>query len=144
MILVTICNMWGDEARERLRGAGHRVGAAGGAVIDYLDSGRCCVGAQDIHTGLRGRVGLASVYRTVERLAALDLVSRVDLGDGIVRYEPARDADHHHHLVCGTCGKVEPFADTGLEHAIHALESERGFTVSAHEVVLRGSCSDCR
>lgn len=138
---------WSDEARTQLRAAGYRLGSAGSAVLDHLAAQRCCVGAQEIHDGLRAggtTVGLASVYRMVERLAEQGLVQRVDVGDGIVRYEPAGAADHHHHLVCGACGKVEPFLDTRLEHAIEAVEEESGYAVVAHEVVLRGACADCR
>ena len=79
----------------------------------------------------------------LDRLDERCLVQRIDLGDGIVRYEPSREA-HHHHLVCGECGKVEPFADQRLERAIEAVEERSGYAVAAHEVVLRGACADCR
>ena len=147
-ILVILCTMeWAEEARAHLRGAGYRVGAAGTAVVDYLATQSCCRGAQEIHDALTagGRtIGLASVYRMVDRLAEEGLVTRIDLGDGIVRFEPARDAAHHHHLVCGACGKVEPFVDPRLEHAIEAVEEASGFAVVAHEVLLRGACAECR
>jgi Fur family ferric uptake transcriptional regulator len=139
--------MWADDARKRLRQAGHRPGAAGSLVLEHLAAQSCCRGAQEVHDALRGeghRIGLASVYRMLDALAELALVQRVDVGDGVVRYEPARHADHHHHLVCGECGKVEPFADPGLEHAIEAVEEQSGYAVVAHEIVLRGACGDCR
>jgi Fur family ferric uptake transcriptional regulator len=146
-ILVILCRMsWAEDAREELRRAGYRPGAAATAVLDHLASRDCCGGAQEIHETLtaRGRrVGLASVYRILDALAAEGLVQRVDVGDGIVRFEPAREA-HHHHLVCGECGKVEPFADPRLERAIEAVEERSGYSVSGHEVVLRGACADCR
>jgi Fe2+ or Zn2+ uptake regulation protein len=52
--------------------------------------------------------------------------------------------DHHHHLVCDACGKVEPFADRGLERALEAVEERSGYSVVGHEVVVRGACADCR
>ena len=148
-IIVIIGNemMWADDAREHLRRAGYRPGAAGSLVLDHLAEQSCCRGAQEIHEALRGaghRVGLASVYRMLDALAEQALVQRVDVGDGVVRYEPARHADHHHHLVCDACGKVEPFADGGLERAIRVVERESGYAVVAHEIVLRGACGDCR
>jgi Fur family ferric uptake transcriptional regulator len=138
---------WVEDAQESLRSAGYRPGAAGHAVLAYLAGQDCCRGAQEIHEALtaRGdRIGLASVYRMLDRLDEQGLVQRIDIGDGIVRYEPAGRADHHHHLVCGDCGKVEPFADSRLERAIHAVEEQSGYTVTGHEVLLRGSCADCR
>ena len=134
---------WATEAVERLRGAGYRAGSARTSVIDHLGRQSCCVGAQEIHAALSARVGLASVYRVLETLVEHGLVQRVDVGDGIVRYEPMR-ADHHHHLVCGECGKVERFADSQLERAIHAVEERSGYSVVAHDVVLRGACDECR
>lgn len=137
---------WVDDALTTLRSAGYRPGAAGSVVLDYLASQPCCRGAQEIHEALTAdgrRIGLASVYRMLDTLDEHGLVQRIDIGDGIVRYEP-RAAEHHHHLVCGECGKVEPFADPRLEKAIHAVEAQSGYEVVAHEVVLRGACGDCR
>jgi Fur family ferric uptake transcriptional regulator len=138
---------WVDAAAETLRGAGYRPGAAGHLVLEHLASQPCCVGAREIHDGLRrhGRgVALASVYRMLDALSEQALVQRVDVGDGIVRYEPARHSDHHHHLVCEECGKVEPFADRGLERALEAVEERSGYSIAGHEVVVRGACADCR
>jgi Fur family ferric uptake transcriptional regulator len=67
-----------------------------------------------------------------------------DAGDGIARYEPATaDGDHHHHLVCRDCGKVEAFSDSRLERAIDRVADGLGYSVEEHEVVLVGACSDC-
>jgi Fur family ferric uptake transcriptional regulator len=137
---------WIDDALEGLRAAGLRRGGARRAVVEFLAGQDCCRSAQEIHDGIAahgGAVGVASVYRALDTLAELRLVQRVDVGDGIVRYEPMR-ADHHHHLVCGECGKVERFADPQLERAIHAVEERSGYSVVAHDVVLRGACDECR
>ena len=134
---------WASAATERLREAGYRAGAARSSVIAFLDAQTCCVGAQEIHAALGAQVGLASVYRVLDTLVEQSLVQRVDVGDGVVRFEPVR-ADHHHHLVCDECGKVERFADPQLERAIHAVEEKSGYSVVAHDVVLRGACEECK
>jgi len=137
---------WVEDASTTLREAGYRPGSAGQLVLDHLATQTCCVGAQEIHESLTQdgtRVGLASVYRMLDALAEQALVQRVDVGDGVVRYEPLRH-DHHHHLVCDSCGKVEPFADRGLERALEAVEERSGYSVVGHEVVVRGACADCR
>jgi Fur family ferric uptake transcriptional regulator len=67
-----------------------------------------------------------------------------DAGDGIARYEPAiAGRDHHHHLVCRDCGKVEAFSDSRLERAIDSVAGGLGYSVEEHEVVLVGACADC-
>ena len=69
---------------------------------------------------------------------------RVEAGDGIARYEPAQaDGEHHHHLVCRDCGKVEAFSDSRLERAIDRVAGGLGYSVEEHEVVLVGACADC-
>ena len=139
---------WADGALTRLRSASGLSGGARRAVVEFLDRQSCCLSAQEIHDGLKNagvRVGIASVYRTLDGLGDLDLVQRVDLGDGVARFEPARaGGEHHHHLVCDECGKVEPFDDARLESAIERVATGRGYEIAAHEVVLRGACEDCR
>ncbi|MFL5955325.1 MAG: Fur family transcriptional regulator [Gaiellaceae bacterium] len=134
---------WSEDASERLRAAGYRSGAARAAVIDLLEGESCCVSAADVHASLSTRVGLASVYRVLESLHDVGSVRRVDVGDGIARYEPLRD-EHHHHLVCTECGKVEAFDDAALERAIRRVEAQSGYAVETHDVVLQGACDRCR
>ena len=82
--------------------------------------------------------------RPLETLADLRLVKRIDAGDGIARYEPSRpDGDHHHHLVCRDCGKVEAFSDARLERAIDKVADGLGYSIEEHEVVLTGACAEC-
>jgi Fur family ferric uptake transcriptional regulator len=139
---------WQEHTQVALREAGFRAGGARAAVLDVLATQDCCASAQEIHEALRARdrsVGIASVYRVLDVLAELRLVQRVEVGDGIARFEPALpDGDHHHHVVCDDCGKVEPFSDSSLETAIARASSRLGYSVDAHEVVLRGECGDCR
>ena len=138
---------WFDSALSRLRDVRGRNGGARREVVAFLDRQACCRSAQEIHEGLGEdgvRVGIASVYRALEGLDQLGLVQRVDLGDGIARFEPAHvGGEHHHHLVCDDCGKVEPFADPALESAIERVAAGRRYAVAAHDVVLRGACEDC-
>jgi Fur family ferric uptake transcriptional regulator len=139
---------WTDTALARMRSGSGRSGGARRIVVEFLGRQDCCFSAQEINDGLRTRgtrVGLASVYRALESLDALGLVQRVDLGDAVSRFERADPTgDHHHHLVCDDCGKVEPFEDTALEEALERVAGGRGYDVAAHDVILRGACGECR
>jgi Fur family transcriptional regulator, ferric uptake regulator len=140
-----VSTTWAQSARQRLREAGYRNGPARVAVIELLAGEDCCVSAADVHGALGERVGLASVYRVLESLSAVGLVRRIDVGDGIARYEPLRESgEHHHHLVCTECGKVEAFDDPELERAIRRVEARSGYAVEQHDVVLQGACDTCR
>jgi Fur family ferric uptake transcriptional regulator len=139
---------WSEQALDGLRTAGLRRGGARRAVVDFLEAQDCCRSAQEIHDGIAATgsaVGVASVYRALDTLAELRLVQRVDVGDGIARFEPSREDDHHHHhLVCDDCGKVEPFTDGPLERALERAAGRLGYALEQHDVVLRGACDDCR
>jgi len=139
---------WTDKALERLRSSSGRTGGARQLVVDFVGRQNCCLSVQEMHERLRAegeRVGLASVYRTLEGLLDAGLVQRVDLGDGVARFERADPTgEHHHHLVCDDCGRVQPFADDGLEAELRRVAGGHGYAVAAHEVVLHGACEDCR
>lgn len=139
---------WVDFAKAELRRAGHRASSPRAAVLDLIGRQRCVLSAHEIAAELRrGKrgVGIATVYRTLELLEELKLVSRLDVGGGSARYEPALPGGehHHHHFVCEECGEVTPFEDPALERAIEALGKRLTYRVGDHDVILRGSCSTC-
>lgn len=139
--------IWTDETLSALGRAGFRSGGARRAVIELLGRQDCCLTAQEIFDGLRaeGRtVGIASVYRVLELLSEKGFVQRIDIGAGTTRFEPLhRSGEHHHHLVCDECGKVEAFSDDELERAMRKVERRTGYSVAGHDIVLRGACQDC-
>ena len=138
---------WVEHAIAALGDAGYQRGGARLAVIELLARQDCAMTAIEIDDRLRAAdhaIGRASVYRTLEQLEELKLVHRLEMGRGMASYERADPGgEHHHHVVCDKCGRVEPFADPGLERAIGRLEGRVGFEVSEHEVVLHGRCPRC-
>ena len=140
-------NAWVEHALVALGDAGYHRGGARLAVIELLARQDCSVTAIEIDAQLRATnqaIGRASVYRTLEQLEELKLVQRLEMGRGMASYERIEPSgEHHHHVVCESCGRVEPFEDPGLERAIGRLQDRVGFEVSEHEVVLRGRCPRC-
>jgi Fur family ferric uptake transcriptional regulator len=138
---------WASEAEAALAEAGHRRGGARAAIIELLDEQHCALTAAEIQRELqrRGReASRASIYRVMEELERIGLLARVEVGQGTARYEPARGAaEHHHHIVCERCGRLEPFSDPGLERAIERVSERLAVEVSEHEIVLRGACRSC-
>ena len=84
---------WSDHALEQLSDAGYRRGGARQCVIELLEEQACALSALDIEDELRARggrrVGRASIYRVLDELVTLGLLSRVDVGDGVARRAPA-------------------------------------------------------
>ena len=138
---------WSEQTTELLRREGYRAARARRVVVDVLAKQDCCVSVPEIveAAGARGeRVGVASVYRTLDLLVEKGLVQKIDLGGDRAHYERIDHREHHHHLVCSECGRVEPFADRQLETALQRVERKTGFSVASHDVLLRGACDDCR
>lgn len=139
---------WAEQATRELAAAGYRRGGARASVIELLDGQSCALSALEIEDALRRtggrRVARASVYRILEQLEELRLVSRVEVGHGLARFEAVRSEGHHHHMVCNRCGNVIPFEDADLERTIRRVTDRVSFDVLEHEVVLHGDCADCR
>lgn len=94
-------------------------------------------------------IGLATVYRTIQLLSELNLIDKLNLDDGYVRYEIGHqrhdDKIHrHHHLICLNCGKILTFEDDLLDHLENNIQETMSFEVIDHEVKLYGYCKDCR
>jgi Fur family ferric uptake transcriptional regulator len=116
------------------------------AIADVLlESGRH-LSAEEVAEELdarRLRVGTATVYRTLEILVRSGLVVERDFGEGFRRYEPARDAPHHEHLICARCGAVTEFRDERLERMTTLLAEAHGYVRQRHRLVIHGTCADC-
>lgn len=90
------------------------------------------------------RVGTATVYRALELLVRSGLAVERDFGEGFKRYEPARDAPHHEHLLCTVCGRVTEFRDERLERMTTLVAESHGFVRQGHRLVIQGVCARCR
>lgn len=94
------------------------------------------------------KIGLATVYRTIQVLLELNIIDRIYLDDGCVRYELGHvyesvDSHHHHHLICTRCGRVMSFQGDLLEEFEQKMEEQTGFQIHDHDVKLYGYCADC-
>lgn len=89
-------------------------------------------------------VGTATIYRTLEVLVRSGLVMARDFGEGFRRYEPARDAPQHEHLICTVCNRVTEFRDERLERMTTLLAEANGFARQRHRLVIEGVCAECQ
>jgi Fur family ferric uptake transcriptional regulator len=90
------------------------------------------------------RVGLATVYRTLDLLLESGLVRAHEFGEGFKRYEPLGAQADHEHLICERCGQVVEFAHERLERMLPVLADEHGFQHRRHRVEIYGVCRACR
>lgn len=91
------------------------------------------------------RINLASVYRAIELFCRLGLLTEVDHVAGGQRFELSDDyRGHHHHLICGGCGKTEDFEDCEMEQLEKLIRRRFHFKVTRHDLRFMGLCQSCQ
>jgi Fur family ferric uptake transcriptional regulator len=88
-------------------------------------------------------VNISTVYRTLELLEELGLVTHAHLGHGAPTYHAADDADHLH-LVCRECGGIEEMAPDVLDEVVQRIATDHGFAVDVGHFAIFGTCAACR
>ena len=102
--------------------------------------------AQELHDLLKHRgdsVGLTTVYRTLQSLADAGVVDVVRTTEGESVYRHCASNEHHHHLVCRSCGKTVEVDGPAVETWATAIAAEHGFTDVSHTLEIFGTCSEC-
>ncbi len=130
-----------EETATRLQGVGHRVTGPRRAVLEAIAASLSPFTVEDICAAAPD-VGRATVFRTMKILQELELVCRVPLEDGSVRYQLSRGG-HHHHLICSECGAVSEFSDPHLDSLIRQNAQTEGFQLDGHSLELYGRCAAC-
>jgi Fur family ferric uptake transcriptional regulator len=88
-------------------------------------------------------VNISTVYRTLELLKKLGLVTDTDFGEGRVRYHPVGKG-HHHHLVCQECGDIVDLDEAVLAPLKEDLLREYGFSADLKHLAIFGRCGKCK
>ena len=88
----------------------------------------------------RSDVGLATVYRVLTQFAQAGILTRSNFEGGKAVYE-LNEGQHHDHLVCLDCGKVEEFYDAEIENRQNAVAKSKGFAIADHALSLYAHCT---
>lgn len=99
--------------------------------------------AEDVYRLLledRSDVGLATVYRVLTQFEQAGILIRSHFESDKAVYE-LDEGQHHDHLICLDCGKVEEFYDSEIEKRQHAVAKAKGFTISDHALSLYATCN---
>jgi len=116
------------------------------AVAEVLGTFSDFRSAQEIHELLAQRgeaVGLATVYRTLQRLAEAGEVDLLRTEEGEAIYRRCSPA-HHHHLVCRACGATVEVEGPAVERWTRAIAEEHGYADVSHTLEIFGVCDSCR
>lgn len=117
------------------------------AVINVLADIDTFSSAKEIHRELEKRgqkVGLTTVYRTLQSLAEIKAVDVLHMATGETLYRQCVSPHHHHHLVCTGCGRTEEIDGGPVEAWAKGVARDHGFELTGHDAEIYGRCGDCR
>ena len=138
-----------NSSLENLKGAGYKITEPRRSLLEAISASPGPFSADDLFKRFgrkKERLDLVTVYRSLATFVEVGILGKVELGDGILRYE-LRDprGKHHHHFVCTGCRKVEPL--DSCEHAeIEAQERRlgaKGYAKLSHRLEFFGLCPAC-
>lgn len=112
------------------------------ADVDRSDEFRS---AQEIHASLVAggdKIGLATVYRTLQAMVDEEALDSLRTNDGEIVYRRC-STGHHHHLVCRDCGRTVEVEGPAVERWADKVSAEHGFSDVSHTLELFGRCGDC-
>ena len=115
-------------------------------ILEAIENSDHHISAEEIHAQIVTKypnVNISTVYRTLELLKRLGLVTETDLGEGRVRYHPL-EKGHHHHLVCRECGAIVDLDESLLTPLRSALLREYQFDADLRHLAILGRCVRCR
>ncbi|HSI98814.1 MAG TPA: Fur family transcriptional regulator [Patescibacteria group bacterium] len=131
---------------DRLAAAGERVTRQRLLVADALAAHGRRIAAQDLYDRLRRRepkIGRATVFRTLEALVAAGVARRLEQDGHVYGYVACRP-EHHHHLACDRCGRVEEIEETYITPVAERVAADLGFTIDDARLDFYGLCATCR
>lgn len=133
------------EILDKLSEQGYRLTPQRMMILSAIENGDGHISADEIYAQVAAKypqVNISTVYRTLELLKRLELVTDTDFGDGRLRYHPA-DKGHHHHLVCTECGAVIDLDESVLSSVKDVLLREYGFLADLRHLAIFGRCANC-
>ena len=102
--------------------------------------------AEDLYRKLRKKnpgIGLSTVYRTLKLLCECGLARALQLDDNMVTFEKESKKEHHDHMVCRECGRIEEFYSKAIEDLQEKVAKKHGFVPEDHRMKIIGLCKEC-
>jgi Fur family ferric uptake transcriptional regulator len=133
------------EIVKRLSESGYRLTPQRLMIVSAIENSDAHISAEEIYAQVVAKyphVNISTVYRTLELLKQLGLVTETDFGEGRVRYHPAGKG-HHHHLVCTECGAVIDLDESLLASLESMLLREYKFSADLRHLAIFGHCAKC-
>lgn len=133
---------------DEIRASGKRITRARKAVLAVLESTKDPLSPAELYARLKQRnvaVDLVTVYRNLSALKSIGLVRQIKLHqEEQFRYEMREGREHHHHIQCKNCGRIEDLLLCPLKKITALIEQETRFVVGDHSLEFSGWCPKCQ
>lgn len=105
--------------------------------------------AEEVHAIIKEKypnqnIGIATIYRTLNFLEEVELISSISFGKDGKKYESNNKNQHHDHIICTSCGKIVEFLDDEIEKRQEDVALKNGFKITDHTMQIYGICDVCQ
>jgi len=135
-----------SDIADKLSEKGYRMTPQRMMILSVVEGTQEHISAEEIYAKVLATYphgNISTVYRTLELLKKLSLVTETDLGGGRFRYHPA-EKGHHHHLICQECGSITDMDESELFPLKESLLAKYKFIADMKHLAIMGRCTKCR
>jgi Fur family ferric uptake transcriptional regulator len=138
-----------DDLKQVLKDKGMKYTEQRAIILQLLLSLDDHLNAEDLHDVIKKtypeqNIGIATIYRTLNFLEEVNLISSISFGKDGKKYESIHQDEHHDHIICTECGKIVEFFDDSIEKRQEEIAIKNGFTITDHTMQLYGVCNICQ
>ena len=137
-----------EDLKEVLKNKGMKYTEQRAIILKILLNLDDHLSAEELHEVVKQKypnqnIGIATIYRTLNFLEEVDLISSISFGKDGKKYE-SNDTQHHDHLICTSCGKIVEFLDEEIEKRQENIAAQNGFEITSHDMQIYGLCENCK
>jgi len=138
-----------DDLKIVLKNKGMKYTEQRAVILEILLNIDDHLNAEDVHAIIKKEypqqnIGIATIYRTLNFLEEVELISSISFGKDGKKYESNNKNEHHDHIICTQCGKIVEFYDEQIEKRQDAIALKNDFEITSHTMQIFGICKKCR
>jgi Fur family ferric uptake transcriptional regulator len=136
-----------DKLKTILKDKGMKYTEQRAVILEIITQVDEHLNAEEIHSVVKSKypqynIGIATIYRTLNFLEEVDLISSISFGTDGKKYE-TNQKTHHDHLICTGCGTIIEFVDQLIEQRQEEIAKQNNFEITGHTMQLYGLCQKC-
>lgn len=136
-----------DSIEYKLKKQGYKITAQRRTIIEaFVKAKNHLLSAEKVYEWIKNndqRIDLSTIYRNIELMMNIGVLKKISLDNQVDQYKLSVTNEHHHHIVCVSCGKSEIFKDCPVLPIEKKLIAKLGFTPIDHKLEILGYCQEC-